>query len=69
MESQVSRKKTQKYTKNAQEKPRKYKLPGLSVMNRHEKLLVRIKHVISIHLYVYHGSLTVEYLKKLSQVA
>jgi hypothetical protein len=46
MESQVSRKKTQKYTKNAQEKPRKYKLPGLSVMNRHEKLLVRIKHVI-----------------------
>jgi len=42
MESQVSRKKTQKYTKNAQEKPRKYKLPGLSVMNRHEKLLVRV---------------------------
>lgn len=53
MESQVSRKKTQKYTKNAQEKPRKYKLPGLSVMNRHEKLLICIKHVISIHLYVY----------------
>lgn len=53
MESQVSHTKTQKYTKNAQEKPRKYKLPGLSVMNRHEKLPVRIKHVISIHLYVY----------------
>ncbi len=50
MESQVSRTKTQKYTKKCtRKKPRKYKLPGLSVMNRYEKLLVRIKHVISIH--------------------
>lgn len=53
MESQVSHTKTQKYTKNAQEKPRKYKIPGLSVTKRYEKLLIHIKHVISIHLYVY----------------
>lgn len=35
------------------EKPPENKVPGLSIIHYNLKLLIRIKHVINIHLYVY----------------
>lgn len=42
-----------KFPSYIKKQPRKPRSPGLSLMNRYQKIPVRIKRVINIHLYVY----------------